>query len=151
MIAIIITGLIGLLVGTVLVWLLLRGKSDLAYEQGRGEGLAELASLQARLAGIEATLAEQREQRQVSDERLRLGQYELAQTQQLLAANQTRADRVPVLEQAVLERDGALTRLGEELRKAGAELAARVEQGKRIAQLEAELAGVRQDGARLGE
>jgi len=151
MIAIILTGLAGLLLGAALVWLLLRGKGDIGYEQGRGEGLAEAAVLQTRLASAEATLAEQRERLQIGDERLRLGQHELAQTQQLLAASGARADRVPLLEQAVAERDGALARLGEELRKAGAELAARVEQGKRIAQLETELATVRGEGARLGE
>src|SRR6266508_5574950 len=48
----------GLIVGSAAVWLLLKSKSDFAYQKGRSDLEAEVAALNERLQGRELQIAE---------------------------------------------------------------------------------------------
>lgn len=143
-----VVGLAGGIVGT---WLVRRAHEKAEIERWQMKNTSHTELLRARLDASDGSLREHRERQHTQEQRLEQTRHELSECRRELAVQQSKSERIPSLEALVAERDGALSRMGEELRKSGAELAARAEQGKRIASLERELSIARGEQTRLGE
>lgn len=143
-----VVGLAGGIVGT---WLVRRAHEKAEIERWQMKNTSHTELLRARLDASDGSLREHRERQHDQEQKLDQLRRDVSESRRELAMYQSRAERIPTLEALVAEREGALSRMGEELRKSGAELAARAEQGKRIVVLERELIVARSEQTRLGE
>lgn len=90
--------IIGLVVGALAAWAVLKARADAAFQQGKAEAGIEIASLQGKLQGGELRLAEAQAQvRRVEDQAAAL-QKQLTAESSLRAAAEEKAARIPVLE-----------------------------------------------------
>lgn len=90
--------IIGLVVGALAAWAILRARGEAAFAQGKAEAGIETASLQGKLQGVEQRLAETQAQlRRVEDQAAEL-QKQLMTESSLRAAAEEKAARIPVLE-----------------------------------------------------
>jgi DNA recombination protein RmuC len=133
----IVASIVSLLLGSALSWLLGRGRADAAYERGRGEGLAEVARLEADAAALDRLLDEARHRLSEREQQLQQQQQRLAELQQRMGQYEGQLRGLSQLEGRVAEREAQIAQLQEELRALTAnerQLATQLEQERQAAQ-----------------
>jgi len=128
---------IGIAMGGVAIWLILKGRIQAAFDRARSTGEAERAGLQATLQardlqieGLAARL------KNTDEERLRL-QNELTSEASQRAAAEERGSRVPVLEARLAEEETQLAELNAEitrLKEAQAQLHTTIQEERKAAE-----------------
>ncbi|WP_231879803.1 DNA recombination protein RmuC [Crenobacter luteus] len=151
MVGMILAALLGLALGALIVWLLLKSRADTAFERGRGEGVAEASRLSAEIGAAARALDEARERERALQAELALQRRTLAEQQQRLGQLEAAAQRVPALDAQLAERDAAIARLHAELRDTASRLAASAEQGRQLEALQLDLANARAHAATLSD
>lgn len=89
---------LGLVGGSVVTWLLMRGKIALADQQGRSAGEVDRASLSERLNAATQELVATKARHEAAEDRLVLLQEELEKRGREIAQLAERAERLPVVE-----------------------------------------------------
>lgn len=90
--------LIGLVVGAVAAFAVLKARGEAAFQQGKAEAGIETASLQGKLQGVEQRLAEAQAQARRVEEQAAALQKQLTAESSLRAAAEEKAARIPALE-----------------------------------------------------
>lgn len=142
---------IGLGIGGYIGWLKGKKHAEQQIDRWQREDVSATKMLRVRLEASDGSLNDHRERIKRLEQKLDDVTRELLNSRQESAGYRVKAERVRELEELIIERDGALSRMGEEIRKSGAELAARAEQGKRIISLERELTAERQEKVHYSE
>lgn len=145
----IVIGCVAFTLGILIEWLWMRSRVVGELMRGRGEAAVELEGLREKLKGVEALLDETRVRFHADTEELEMLRVKFMELQQTAAGLETRAERVQQLEMHLYDRDQALQRVQDELRKGSNELATRVEQVSRLKELEMELQDCRNQLSKL--
>lgn len=90
--------LIGLVIGAVAAFAVLKARGDAAFQQGKAEAGIETASLQGKLQGVEQRLAEAQAQVRRAEEQAAELQKQVLAESNLRAAAEAKAARIAVLE-----------------------------------------------------
>nr|WP_230371091.1 DNA recombination protein RmuC [Paludibacterium denitrificans] len=146
-----VIAIFALMLGAIAGWLLARQQGQTLLEQARNTWLMEAANLQTEAQTANRPAAEWQERERATKAELAEHRQTLATTQQQLAAYQTRAQRLPELEQSITERDTHVHQLMDELRNLSGQLAAREEQGRQMEELRQQLVSAAEQQQRLAE
>lgn len=137
-------------------WLLLRGKSDAAYQQGRVEVQLELAQLQGQWHSLNQQWLALQQREQHAQDTLQNLHNQYTESQQKLASLASHLQRIPELETRLQTREAQLQSQQQLAAEQGARLAASEEQGRQMerllqerGQLQAQLAAMQQESAQL--
>ena len=116
-------------------WLLLRGKSEAAYQQGRAEVQLELAQLQGQWHSLNQQWQTLQQREQHAQDTLQNLHNQYTESQQKLASLASHLQRIPELETRLQAREAQLQSQQQLAAEQGARLAASEEQGRQLERL----------------
>lgn len=127
-----VTATIGLALGVLITWLLTRGRTTAAIEQGKAEVAVDLAMANERVRSIEAERGKLSEAHEVLQSQANGWRNELNQARDDLSKLNERASRIPVLDEKLAGLEAALAEASQQaavLREASGRINAELKAG----------------------